>query len=204
MSSEEVSTPTTALKRLRSGVFVVRKTRFVPIKSTISSSKLGSAAFVLMTLRSSVLLRFPWSSPNTACISSPTASAGTMPANAAWNSLMNRMRPSLSVALIIAGTVSTTWASRSLESRSASSRVRSESWSSRARWCTKPANEFRAVHHWHLEVWDDQIGRVVFEPGEGFCWIAEAAYRHARFDRSRKLRENLAVGGYRSEEHTAA
>ena len=58
----------------------------------------------------------------------------------------------------------------------------------------KPADEFRTVHRRHLEIGDDQIRRVVLEPGEEFRWVAEAAYRHARFDRSGKLRKNLAVG----------
>src|SRR5665213_3424880 len=56
------------------------------------------------------------------------------------------------------------------------------------------ADEFRAVHRRHLEIGDDQIGCVMLEPDEEFLGVAEAAYHHARFDRSGKLRENLTIG----------
>ena len=164
----------------------------------------------------------------------------------------------MSVALIMAGTVSITWASRSLESRSAASRERSRVLEllrqvvgaggeldlllaqlqqitracdeflvidramekiggpglERAQpeftffvdrdddhgnlaaigLCAEAADKFCAVHGRHLEIGDDQIGRVALEPGEKFYRIAEAMNHHARFNRSGKLRKNLSIG----------
>jgi hypothetical protein len=56
------------------------------------------------------------------------------------------------------------------------------------------ADEFGAVHRRHFEIGDDQVGRVMFEPYQEIRWISETMHRHARFNRSSKLREDLAVG----------
>ena len=55
------------------------------------------------------------------------------------------------------------------------------------------ADEFCAVHRRHFEIGDDQVGRVVLEPGEKFRRVAEAMDHHARFNRSGELRKNLSI-----------
>src|SRR3974390_3767852 len=57
----------------------------------------------------------------------------------------------------------------------------------------EPADELRAVHNRHLEVGDDQVRRIMLEPGQRFYGGAEAAHAHARFNGGGAPRANLAV-----------
>ena len=55
------------------------------------------------------------------------------------------------------------------------------------------AHEIGAVHFRHIVVGDDQIGRVLDEPGKSFPRIGESPDVDVRSDRSRELREDVPV-----------
>ena len=120
MSTELVRTPVTAPEASRSGALTVAKVRGVPLALVNSCSNPASASPLSTTSVSSARLRASCSSPNMAASwLASLCAAGSRPANSSWKALTNSGVPSRAVALIIAGSVSMTWASRSEESRSA-------------------------------------------------------------------------------------
>jgi hypothetical protein len=59
--------------------------------------------------------------------------------------------------------------------------------------CSEAPDELGTIEVRHLVVGDDEIGRMVLQPIKGFEGIAKGVNLNLRFDRRRKLREDVPV-----------